>query len=303
MLGTNIFGNQVGLLRLTELDPNRVGTPLTIYPHAINAFSSKNISRPSMSLMVVHTYWDGTGTKPEGTTSGQSNFSFKTVEFKTFNIATFFGLSDETLDDMDETLDEISVTAPSKILDKIDSKVFADAGDNSTDIRGLFVNGETCTDFVASTYATTVLGANMVDLIAKMKLAISKNKYKANRVCLNPSDVDNIQCLKDQLDNSITDRRLVFNMNGELVKIAGLEIVQSEFITENTCLVCDSAQVWFGIRKGLTMEIGLNGTDFVEGQKTVRFGTRLALGVKDKAALQYSVNMATDLTTITKTGA
>jgi hypothetical protein len=35
------------------------------------------------------------------------------------------------------------------------------------------------------------------------------------------------------------------------------------------------------------MEIGYNGTDFVEGQKTVKLSVRLALGVRDKAGVVY----------------
>lgn len=303
MLQSNIVGNYVNNIRLTQLDPQRVGIPLTVYPHVLDVFPQKNISRPFMSLLVVYTYWDGSGTKTEGSASGQSSFLLKTVEFKAFNIATYFSVSDETLDDLEEVLDEISVTAPDKVLNAIDAKVFADAGDNSTDIRGLFVGGTTCTDFVAGTYAATVEGANTVDLIAKMKLAVRKEKYKANFVALNATDIDNIQSLKDQLDNSISDRRLVFDIDGNLVRIAGLRVVENDSIAANACVVGDSTQAMIGIRKAMTMEIGLNAADFTEGQKTVRLGLRLAFGVRDKAAFQYSADMASDLGTITKVNA
>ena len=302
MLQSNIVGNYVNNIRLTQLDPNRVGIPLTVYPHVLDVFPQKGITRPFMSLLVVYTYWDGSGTKTGGSASGKSSFLLKTVEFKAFNIATYFSLSDETLDDLEEVLDEISVTAPDKVLDQIDSKVFADAGDGSTDIQGLFVGGTTCTDFVASTYATTVAGANLIDLIAKMKLAVRKNKYKANFVALNATDIDNIQSIKDQLDNSIMDRRLVFDIEGNLVRIAGLRVIENDAITANTCVVGDSSQAMIGIRKAMTLEIGLNGSDFTEGQKTVRLGVRLAFGVRDKAAFQYSSNMTTDRDTIAISG-
>lgn len=303
MLQSNIVGNYVNNIRLTQLDPQRVGIPLTVYPHVLDVFPQKGISRPFMSLLVVYTYWDGSGTKTEGSASGKSSFLLKTVEFKAFNIATYFSLSDETLDDLEEVLDEISVTAPDKVLDQIDTKVLADAGDGSTDIQGLLVGGTTCTDFVSATYAATVAGANTVDLIAKMKLAVRKGKYKANFVGLNATDIDNIQSLKDQLDNSISDRRLVFDIEGNLVRIAGLRVIENDAITANTCVVGDSTQAMIGVRKAMTLEIGLNGTDFTEGQKTVRLGVRLAFGVRDKAAFQYSADMASDLGVITKVSA
>ena len=303
MLQSAIVGNYAQYMRLAELDPKRVGIPLTVYPHVLEVFPQKQLNRPTMSLLVVYTYTDGSATKVEGTASAKSSFLLKTVEFKSFAIATHFKISDETLDDLNEALDEISITAPDKILDKVDSKIFADAGDGSTDIQGLFVGGTTCTDFVAATYADLVVGANTIDLIAKMKLAVRKNKYRANFVGLNATDIDNIQSLKDQLDNSISDRRLVFAADGTLVKIAGLTVVENDQITAGTCVVGDSAQAMIGVRKALSLEIALDGTDFTEGQKTVRLTIRLAFGVRDKAAFQYSADMASDLNTITKTAA
>lgn len=303
MLQSAIVGNYAQYMRLADLDPKRVGIPLTVYPHVLEVFPQKQLNRPTMSLLVVYTYTDGSATKVEGSASGKSSFLLKTVEFKSFAIATHFKISDETLDDLNEALDEISITAPDKILDKVDSKIFADAGDGSTDIQGLFVGGTTCTDFVAATYGSSVTGANLIDLIAKMKLAVRKNKYRANFVGLNATDIDNIQSLKDQLDNSISDRRLVFAADGTLVKIAGLTVVENDQITAGTCVVGDSAQAMIGVRKALSLEIALDGTDFTEGQKTVRLTIRLAFGVRDKAAFQYSADMASDLATITKTAA
>lgn len=303
MLQSNIVGNYVNNIRLTQLDPQRVGIPLTVYPHVLDVFPQKNIVKPYMSLLVVYTYWDGSGTKTEGSASGKSSFLLKTVEFKAFNIATYFSLSDETLDDLEEVSDEISITAPDKILGQIDSKVFTDGGDGSTDIQGLFVGGTTCTDFVATDYQATIEGANLVDLIATMSLAVRKNKYKANFVGMNATDIYKVQALKDQLDNSISDRRLVFDMDGNLVRIAGLRVVENDAITVDTCVVGASDQAMFGVRKAMTLEIGLNGTDFTEGQKTVRLGVRLAFGVRDKAAFMYSSGMASDLAIIKKTNA
>lgn len=298
MSEANIVQSNVSTVRLTELDPMRVGIPLTIYPHVLDVFPIKRITRPRMSILVVYSYEDGAGTKTEGSAGSKSSFLLKTVEFLSFYINTHFVLTDETLDDLEEVLDEISVTAPDKILDSIDGKVLQDGGNGTTDIQGLFVGGTTCTDFVASTYEDTVDGGNLVDLIAKMKLAVRKLKYRPNFVGLNSTDIDRIQSLKDQLDNSISDRRLVFNVDGDLVRIAGLRVIENDSITANTCVVGDSAKAQIGLRKDMTMEIGYNSTDLTKGQKTAMFKIRLAFGVRDKAAFQYSSDMDTDRDTI-----
>lgn len=300
MLQSNIIGNYAQYMRMAELDPMRVSIPLVIYQHVLSVLPQKQLNRPTMSLLVVYTYWDGSGTKTEGSASGQSSFLLKTVEFKAFNIATYFSLSDETLDDLEEALDEISIVAPDKILSAIDAKILTDGGNGTTDIQGILVGGTTCTDFTAATYATTVIGANIIDLLSKMKLVAENANYMPNAVILNGTDIESFQGLKDQLDNSILDRRVAWSNIGEPVAIAGMRIIKNNSMTANTALVLDTNQVQLGVRKAMTLEIGLNGTDFTEGQKTVRLGMRIAVGVRDKAALIYSSNIATDVDTITK---
>jgi uncharacterized coiled-coil protein SlyX len=301
MLQSNISGNYVNNIRLTELDPMRVSVPVAIYAHVLEGiFPSKQLNKPFMSFLVVGTYWDGSGTKTEGSASGKSSFLLTTVEFKAFNVSTHFILSDETLDDIEEALDEIAIVAPDKIHESIDSKVFADSGDNSTDIRGLLVGGTTCTDFVAATYADTVKGANIIDLISKAKLSIEKSKYRPNMVVMNGTDIESFQGLKDALDNSVLDRRVAWGPMGVPVAVCGMRIVQNDSLTANTMLVLDNTKVMLGVRKAMTMEIGLNSTDFTEGQKTVRIGMRLAVGVRDKAALSYVTAIGNDIDTINK---
>ena len=300
MLESNIVQSNVATVRLTELDPERVGIPLAVYPHAMDVFPVTQISKPYMSMLVVYDYSDGAGTKTEGSAPTKSSFLLKTVEFKTFDLSTYFTLSDETLDDLPEVMDEIGLVAPDKIHDSIDGKIFRDGGDGTTDIKGLLIGGDTCTDFVTTPYALSTPGANKIDLIAKMKLAIRKNKYAANFVALNSTDIEEIQATKDLLNNSIADKRLQFNGNGDLVKISGLSVVENDSMTANTCVVGDTQKAKIGLRKGSTMQIGYNGTDFTEGQKTVKFNLRLAFGVRDKAAFQYSSDMATQVTEINK---
>lgn len=49
-----------------------------------------------------------------------------------------------------------------------------------------------------------------------------------------------------------------------------------------------------GKGKEMTMEIGYNGTDLTEGQKTVVFKTRVAFAVRDKLGVIYSAAVNTD---------
>lgn len=299
MLESNIVQSNVATIRLSELDPQRVGIPLTIYPHVIDWVPSKTIQKPYMSLMVVYSYVDGAATKTEGSASGQSSFLLKTVEFKSFYIATYFTLSDETLDDLNEAMEEIAITAPSKILDKVDGYILGAAGDDASAIAGLLTANKK-TDFAgATTYAGSIAAANEVDAIATMKLQCETNKYQPDVVLLNPSDVSKLGSKKDELNNSITDRRVVYSVTGEPTMVAGMRVIKSSAIDADNVVVLDSKQLMIGKRKEMTMEIGYNGTDLTEGQKTVVIKVRLAFGVRDKAAVIYAASLAQAVTDIT----
>jgi len=286
MLQSNIAGSEVPNIRLTELDPNRVGIPLTVFPYVMDWMPSRNISKPYMSVLVVYSYEDGAGTKTEGSAPSKSSFLFKTIQFKAFNIATYFTLSDETLDDLEEALDEISIVAPDKINDEIDSQILGSTGDDATALAGI-LTATKHTAFVPATYASTIVGANNIDVIAKMKISATTGKYVADTVEMNYNTIDDFAALKDQLDNSISDRRLRFDAMGNLVAIAGMIVRPTVNLPENTAIVSQQKQLLIGKRKDITMKIGYNGTDLTEGQQTVVIGTRVAFAVRDKAAVIY----------------
>lgn len=299
MLESNIVGDNVANIRLTELDPNRVGIPLAIYPHVMDWMPSRGIMKPYMSVLVAYDYEDGSGTKTEGSAPSKSSFKFKTIEFKAFYIATYFTLSDETLDDLEEALDEISIVAPDKIKSNVDGQIMGSAGDDSSALAGI-LTATKHTDFVAKPYANTVKGANKIDAIAKMKLACKANKHNPDVVILNENEIDNIAALKNQLDDSITDRRIRFDALGKPAFVCGLRVIENSDTAENAAIVIDSKQALIGMRKNMTMEIGYNGTDLTEGQKTAIIKVRVAFAIRDKAGVIYSDDLATAVSTIDK---
>ena len=293
MLESNIVQSNVATVRLTELDPTRVGIPLTIYPHVMEWMSSKGISKAYMSVMVAYSYSDGAGTKTEGSAPSQSSFLLKTVEFKAFYISTYGTLSDETLDDLPEALDEIAIVFPDKILDNIDGQILGTAGDDSTALAGMFTANKH-TDYSGTAYAGAIPGANIIDLIGIMADECKANKYIPNAIIMNPQEVTILSQLKDLLNNSVSDRRVSFDNIGRPVFVNGLRIFESTGITADTMAVVDTKQLIIGKRKEMTLEILYNGTDATEGQKTVIVKVRIAFAVRDKAAVIYSDSVDTD---------
>ena len=86
----------------------------------------------------------------------------------------------------------------------------------------------------------------------------------------------------------------------DIPKDMGLIIRTSTAITADTMCVCDGNQLMIGMRKDMTMDIGYNGTDLTEGQKTVVIKVRVAFGVRDKAAVIYSDSIEDDIVIINK---
>jgi hypothetical protein len=295
---STVAQNNVPLLRLTTLAPGVFGNPLSIYPHVLDYFPSRPCG-PTLSMLVSYSYTDGSQVQTEGSASGKSSLLLKTVEFPTFRVSTYISMTDKMLDNLPEALSEISRIAPDKIKSKIDSFVYSTAGDDSTSMKGMFAAAKS-TAFVPGDYSTSVANANYIDVIEAMIAQVEANDYQAGVVGFNPKDIRlKFNSLKNQLDDSVKDNRLVFT-NGKLTGICGLSVVASPKITANTCFVGAVMNVaLLGINKNMTLEIGLNGTDFVEGQKTARIGMDLAFGVGDPLAIIYNSDMASSLGTIT----
>ena len=305
MFNTNIAGNYVNLVRLTESDPQTVSIPLGIYQHVTDYMPLRFINKPSLSLLVAWTYVDGSGTTTEGGTPGQSSILFKTIEFKAQKIDAYATLGEETLDDFEQALDELATVMPDKIQDKIDGYVLGTTGDDSTAIKGMRTTGSTgkSTAFVPATYEDKVVGANVIDLVGKMKLSCLTNKYKPDTVWMNPSDIDDLSALKDQLDNSISDRRVRFDTMGNPVNIAGCIIKATTDMPADQCVVGMNVKNQLGVRKNMEFQIGLSGDNFRDGERTARISIRIAYAVRDKAAFIWSNGIAAAIATITNTPA
>lgn len=299
MSQANIINTNVNTVRLTDLDPNRVGTPLSIYAHVLDWMPTKPVAGKYMSILVVYSYEDGAGTKTQGSTATKSSFLLKTVEFVTATIGTKFRVTDENLSDLPEIMQEIALVAPSKIKDNVDSQILGAAGDDTSTIKGILAASKK-TDFASgTTYLNAIANANKVDVLSLMKDQAETSKYVVDTVMLNPLQVRKLAAEKDQLDNSKTDRRVTFDALGEPIAISGLMIRRNTNIAAAAAVVCASNMLQIGDRQNMTLEVGYDGNDFTEGWKTVRINVRLAFAVRDALAVIYCSDIDAAVAAIT----
>lgn len=288
---------EIGSPFKTVYDPSLVQIPLNNDTHVTQIFPIMNIKTKYFGILVEITYVDGSDTKAENTASDKSSVIFKTEEFKVFTIPTHFHISEEQLEDVDYLLDELSRLAPDKINTKFDSKVLSASGDGSTDIKGLFVAGNH-TAFTVATYTDTVPDANILDLIGKMKLQASLTNFAPNVVLLHPQMIDEIEGLKDLNENSLFNRTVKYDPNGNLNFIKGLKVISSKQMGTNTVFVGSSEAAKIGVRRDMTMVIGLDSDDLTKRMRTVVFGMRAAFGVRQAGAMIYEDDAAASIALI-----
>lgn len=290
---------EIGSPFKTVYDPSLVQIPLNNDTHVTQIFPIMNIKTKYFGILVEITYVDGSDTKAENTASDKSSVLFKTEEFKVFTIPTHFHISEEQLEDVDYLLDELSRLAPDKINTKFDSKVLSASGDGATDIKGLFV-ASNHTAFTVATYTDTVPDANILDLIGKMKLQASLTNFAPNVVLLHPQMIDEIEGLKDLNENSLFNRTVKYDPNGNLNFIKGLKVISSKQMGTNTVFVGSSEAAKIGVRRDMTMVIGLDSDDLTKRMRTVVFGMRAAFGVRQAGAMIYEDDAATSIGVINK---
>jgi HK97 family phage major capsid protein len=262
--------------------------------HVLQIFPVDPISTPYMGVLVEHTYFDGAAIKTEGSAAAKSSIKFKTVEYKVFNFATYFRVSKENLKDIDRLAARLNRIAPDKINSDFDLKCLGKTGDGSTATKGILVAGN-FTAFDPSTWAGEIKSANTGDLIKKMKLQAALTNEDVNMVWLHPSAIDALELLKDEDKNYLQSRGLIFDKNGNLIRVSGLFVAKTKQIAVNECIVMWSDAVEIGLREDVTVEIGLDGNDFTEGMRTIMFEFRAAFGGSKPAAVIYCDDITTDL--------
>jgi len=293
-------GTNIGFL--TDYAMRDVLISLIKDTHMVNILPTDPTTKEYIGVLIEGTYVDGSAVKAEGVASGKSSMKFTTKEFKVFAIPTHFRVSLEMLADIPRLISKLNRIGPDKILSKLDERILSATGDNDTDIKGMFVAGN-FTDFVASTYQDSIKAATVIDLVRKMKLQAILNDQDVNAVILHPSQVDSVEGLKDLSTNLLNARGIVYDKNGNLVRLHGLAIFKNKKVGADACVVFWNEAAEIGIREDVSFEIGTDGSDLTERMRTIVFWMREAFGVGKPAAIIYSDAVEADIAVINKVGA
>lgn len=264
--------------------------------HVVFFLPTDPITGEFMGVLVEYDFVDGAAVTTQGDAPAKSSLKFKTVEYKVLDYDVLIRVHKNMLKDVPRLESKLNRIVPDKVLGALDAAVFSTAGDNSATAWGMYFAG----NYVAFSAADlgTVDNPNLINLIGKMVLQAELADQDVNTVILHPSLLNGIRQEKDELGNSVQDRNIVFNSNGQVVSIWGLNVKLNKKQTVNRVTVMWDQAVEIGILEDISYEIGTDADDFSKGFRTIRFTMRAAFGVGKPGAIILSANPDSDIASI-----
>ena len=184
---------------------------------------------------------------------------------------------------------EINTELMEAIEQNIDFSLVNGAGGN--DLNGLLGN---IPNFSAGTFAGTIPGANIMDLIRICKAQIEAANFVPTHVVLNPEDVAKIELTKTSTGEYTYPAFWDANM-----RVAGLVVVSSNNITAGTMIVGDFTKFNIKFREDMNMSVGYENDDFTRNMVTILCEARLVSYVKGNDVNAFvESDIATDIALI-----
>jgi HK97 family phage major capsid protein len=285
---TTIDGDYDGNVALSVLEPgvNRISRPIRRIREISNVGSttSKFVTYIQQTQNVEGTLWvNEAGPKFNG------EVKYEEVSEEVKKVAAYIKVSKEMLADLSFVRSEINTELMEAIEQNIDYSLVNGAGGN--DLNGLLA---VAPNFAPGTFAGTIPGANIMDLIRICKANIEAANFVPTHVVLNPEDVAKIELTKTSTGEYTYPAFWDANM-----RVAGLVVVSSNNITAGTMIVGDFTKFNIKFREDMNMSVGYENDDFTRNMVTILCEARLVSYIKgnDVNAFVQS-DIATDIALI-----
>jgi HK97 family phage major capsid protein len=289
---TTIDGDYTGNVALSVLEPgvNRISRPIRRIREISNVGSttSKFVTYIQQTKNVKPGAEESLWVNEAGPKfNGEVKYEEVSEEVK--KVAAYIKVSKEMLADLSFVRSEINTELMEAIEQTIDNSLVNGAG--GVDLNGLL---SVAPAFSAGTFAGTIPGANIMDLIRIAKAQIQAANFEPTHVVLNPEDVAKIELTKTSTGEYTYPAFWDANM-----MVAGLTVVSSNNITAGTLVVGDFTKFNIKFREDMNMSVGYENDDFTRNMVTILCEARLVAYIKgnDVDAFVQS-DIATDLALI-----
>ena len=289
---TTIDGDYSGNVALSVLEPgvNRIARPIRRIREISNVgtTTSKFVTYIQQTKQVAPT-GEGTLWVNEAGAKFNGEVKYEEVSEEVKKVAAYIKVSKEMLADLSFVRSEINTELMEAIEQTIDNSLIN--GNGGVDLNGLL---SVAPAFSAGTFANTIPGANISDLIRIAKAQIQAANFEPTHVLLNPEDVAKIELTKTSSGEYTYPAFWDANM-----MLAGLMIVSSNNITAGTLVVGDFTKFNIKFREDMNMSVGYENDDFTRNMVTILCEARLVAYIKgnDVDAFVQS-DIATDIALI-----
>jgi HK97 family phage major capsid protein len=288
---TTIDGDYTGNVALSVLEPgvNRISRPIRRIREISNVGSTTSKFVTYIQQTQNVTPGEGTLWVNEAGAKFNGQVKYEEISEEVKKIAAYIKVSKEMLADLAFVRSEINTELMEAIEQNIDYSLVNGAG--GVDLNGLLGN---IPNFSAGTFAGTIPGANIMDLIRICKAQIEAANFVPTHVVLNPEDVAKIELTKTSTGEYTYPAFWDANM-----RVAGLVVVSSNNITAGTMIVGDFTKFNIKFREDMNMSVGYENDDFTRNMVTILCEARLVSYIKGNDVNAFvESDIATDIALI-----
>lgn len=225
----------------------------------------------------------------EGGTFAESTATFIERTMPIRKIGDTLPVTEEFGEDAASAAAELERFLDVNVNTKIDDQIINGDG-TGQNLTGLLTSAPDYTPV-----ASGIAGANIKDLVRKMRTAIIKgrgSKYNPDIVVMNSDTFDRYYLAKDLDNNYLFDP-----VNGT---IAGLFVVEDNNMPDNQLVVGDRRFATIYEKSGVEISEAMVNAQFVSDTKTIKARKRLAMLIRvvDRTGFLHCTNVTTALTTL-----
>lgn len=230
----------------------------------IDLVPSTTTGQSAVSYMEETTYTNAAAETAEGVTKPEATLGLTERTAPVRKIAVLLPVTDEQLEDEPRVRGYLNNRLPFMVRQRLSNQIVNGDG-TAPNLEGLL----NVTGIQTQAKATD----NIPDAIYKAYTKVmTVGQAMPSGVVMNPLDWQNVRLLKT------TDGIYIWGSPADAgpTRIWGLNVALAQRTPEGTAVVADFSMTELAVRKGLTVDVGLNGTDFAQNKQTLRAEMRAA---------------------------
>lgn len=271
-----------GTYALTTLEPevDRIKRPI----RRMMEISNVGTTASKYVVYIQQTQQASSAWTAEAELKEAGEIKWEEISSEVKKVAGSIKVSKEMLEDLAFVRSEINTVLMEQIEQAIDYSMINGGG--GSDLNGLVGN---VPGFNAGTFAGTIIGANIIDVIQVCKAQIQAANFLPTHVVINPEDKAKLELTKTSTGEYTYP---MFFTGAE--NVAGLIVVASNNVAPGTIIVGDFSKLIVKVREAVNLTVGYENDDFTRNMVTIIAEARLVQYIRNN---DYYAFVQADLAT------